>query len=89
MLSMTQLSWSVLHAVGDINNHNQRLAGQHDASWVRRHREEPGAAPMVTTEKPGGGGVRKGCVKRARKRRVSFPPPNKQPTVVIWNGVMG
>ena len=66
MLSMTQLSWSVLHAVGDINNHNQRLAGQHDASWVRRHLE-PGASPV--SEKPG---VRKGCVKRARKRRVSF-----------------
>ncbi|KAK1830182.1 hypothetical protein QBC39DRAFT_411661 [Podospora conica] len=28
MLSMTQLSWSVLHAVGDINNHNLRLHGR-------------------------------------------------------------
>lgn len=27
MLSMTQLSWSVLQAVGDINSHNQRLHG--------------------------------------------------------------
>lgn len=27
MLSMMQLSWSVLHAVGDINSHNQRLHG--------------------------------------------------------------
>ncbi|KAK3345910.1 hypothetical protein B0T25DRAFT_571067 [Lasiosphaeria hispida] len=64
MLSMTQLSWSVLHAVGDINNHNQRLAGRHDASWVRRHLE-PGASPV-----PEKSGVRKGgCEKRARKRR--------------------
>jgi len=27
MLSMMQLSQSVLHAVGDINSHNQRLHG--------------------------------------------------------------
>ncbi|KAK0632489.1 hypothetical protein B0T14DRAFT_560177 [Immersiella caudata] len=38
MLSMTQLSWGILHAVSDINNHNQRLlASQHGLAWRRRH----------------------------------------------------
>ncbi|KAK0730217.1 hypothetical protein B0H67DRAFT_561102, partial [Lasiosphaeris hirsuta] len=32
MLSMTQLSWGILHAVSEINNLNQRLATQHDSA---------------------------------------------------------
>lgn len=37
MLSMTQLSWGLLHAVSDINNHNQRLlAARHGLAWRRR-----------------------------------------------------
>ena len=39
MLSLTQLSWGLLHAVGDINNHNQRLllAAARDDWYRRKH----------------------------------------------------
>ncbi|KAK4451535.1 hypothetical protein QBC34DRAFT_401275 [Podospora aff. communis PSN243] len=42
MLSMTQLSWGILHAVSDINNHNQRLlASRHGLAWRRRQLQQP------------------------------------------------
>ncbi|KAK3362487.1 hypothetical protein B0T25DRAFT_575222 [Lasiosphaeria hispida] len=35
MLSMTQLSWGILHAVSEITNLNQRMATQHDSARLQ------------------------------------------------------
>lgn len=45
MLSMIQLSWGILHAVGEINNHNQRLIACDDASWRRDHLRRDSSPP--------------------------------------------
>ncbi|KAK0655614.1 hypothetical protein B0T16DRAFT_451263 [Cercophora newfieldiana] len=67
MLSMTQLSWGILHAVSDINNHNQRvLVARHGLAWRRRHMLQQQRAGGVVGRVVPGGRVKK----EPRTRRV-------------------
>ncbi|KAK0716071.1 hypothetical protein B0H67DRAFT_582347 [Lasiosphaeris hirsuta] len=47
ILSMIQLSWSVLHAATDINNHAQRIDARKDVTWRRSHRGQGGPSPQL------------------------------------------
>lgn len=63
MLSMTQLSWGVLHAVSDINIHNQRLAARDGSSWLPRG--------MVGREKEGKEAAAGRPNKRVRRKKMA------------------
>ncbi len=63
MLSMIQLSWGILHAVNDINNHNQRLLAYDNASWRDGKRQ----ANIAGSVPPG---------RRVKRKRVCGTPNN-------------